>query len=64
MTYYKVLQKYDNYRLPKRLIYVGNELFTEREVKLYGVNKDYCEKVEIPKNKVYWMFGARFSAED
>lgn len=61
MKYYQVLPKYDNYRLPKMLIYIENELFTEKEVEKYGVNKKYCKEVEIPKNQTYWAFGARFA---
>ena len=61
MKYYQVLPKYDNYRLPKMFIYIKDELFTEKEVEKYGVNKKYCKEVEIQKNQTYWAFGARFA---
>ena len=61
MKYYQVLPQYDNYRLPKMLIYIKDELFTEKEVEKYGVNKKYCKEVEILKNQTYWAFGARFA---
>lgn len=60
MVYYKVKKEYDNKQFPKRLIYVGNELFTESEAKKYHVNKKYCDVIEINKNKTYFSFGARF----
>ena len=51
MKYYQVLPQYDNYRLPKMFIYIENELFTEKEVEKYGVNKKYCKEVEIHTSK-------------
>jgi hypothetical protein len=40
---------------------IGMELYTEREFnKLPYVYVSAFEMVEIPKNKTYWSFGARF----
>lgn len=61
MKFYKVKSKFDNYPLKARIIYVANELLTEKEVTKYNVNKDYCEIIDVPKNKTHWFFGARFA---
>lgn len=42
-------------------IFVKNELYTAREIKKYPGAVSYCERVEIPKSKVYFFFGARFA---
>ena len=60
MTYYQVLPQFDNYRLPKRLIYIQNELFTPAEVKRYNVDVNKCQKVQCSRKKTYFFFGARF----
>jgi len=60
MKFYKVKKTADNKQLPKRLIYVKDELFTEKEVERWNVNTAYCDIVLVPKNKTYWLFGARF----
>ena len=61
MKFYKVKKEADNKRKAKINIYVENELFTENEVEKYSLNKNYLEVVEVPKNKTYWFFGARFA---
>ncbi len=71
MKYYRVKSEYDN--LPryngKKVkfdnIWISNELYTEKEInKLVSsgiyVNMKYFDLVNIPKNKVYFFFGARF----
>lgn len=68
MIYYRVRPEYDQFpRNPKVRdgnILIGNELFTEKEFnKLPFVYAAAFERVDIPKNKTYWFFGARF-AED
>lgn len=75
MKYFRVKPEYDNksicycYRgYYKNLTYlVGRELYTAKEwakiVKqhVFGFNpSDAVDEVEIPKNKIYWCFGARF----
>lgn len=71
MLYYKVKPEYDNKIRLIRIghytefakydgILIGNELYTPRERERL-LNHDRCfEKVEIPKNKIYFFFGARF----
>lgn len=68
MTYYRVRKEYDNFpKHPKILngeILIGNELYTEKEFnKLPFVYAAAFERVEIPKNKTYFFFGARFEME-
>ena len=76
MRYYRIKPQYDNKPLCviKRGKYVNcgdiliaRELYTVKEwekiVKnhVFGYNPADCvEVVEIPKNKTYWFFGARF----
>lgn len=65
MTYYKVKQEFDNYPKDPKIhngdILVGGELYTEKEYsKLPYKYKGAFEKVDIPRNKVHWFFGARF----
>ena len=69
MIYYRVKEAYDNapryyerptHQLRQSGILVGNELYTERE-RAKIMNGDWMfDRVEVPKNKVYFFFGARF----
>lgn len=68
MIYYRVRREYDNF--PKNPInrdgdiLIGGELYTEKEfnkLPLYLVYAGAFERVEIPKSKIYWCFGARFA---
>lgn len=85
MKFYQVKREADNKKLDKNWnIFVGGELFTEKEMEKYGrrwANRNnmkrgtkieytqdlkskfmrYFIEREIPKNKTYWFFGARFS---
>lgn len=71
MVYYKVKPEYDNFRLIHNRkdigILVGDELYTERELVrknillALGVKPEFFEMVEIPKSRVYHLFGARFA---
>ena len=61
MKYYKVKPEYDNKRRNDNNIYVANELYTEKEVEKYHINKSYCDIVNIPKNETYFFFGVRFA---
>lgn len=77
MKYYKVLAwadgrqyyKWDRrpnrygYVRPTGLYMVANELLTEREKNMYCNHDKHYEVVEVPKNKTYWFFGARFAVE-
>ena len=84
MKFYQVKHEADNKKLDKNWnIFVGGELFTEKEMEKYGrrwanrnrvnrgakieytssLKKKFLENFierEIPKNKTYWCFGARF----
>ena len=41
-------------------IFLGNELYTEKEAQKYFGALVWLDPVEISKNKTYYMFGARF----
>ena len=61
MQYYKVKPQYDNCRKSNGDIYIANELYTQQEVIQQKLNKDYLDVVEVPKNQIYFFFGARFA---
>lgn len=61
MKYYKVKPEYDNKRRSDNNIYIANELYTEKEVEKYHINKNYCDIVNISKNETYFFFGVRFA---
>ena len=70
MKYYKVLPEYDNEKRFKFArgggleidgIYIGNELYTQRELLKYLEYTKYVVPVTIPKSKIYFLFGARFA---
>ena len=72
MMYYKVLSWCDGHqfyrwskRYPGMVVGAGkymieNELLTERERNKYCNHDKHFIVVEVPKNRVYWSFGARF----
>ena len=61
MKYYKVRPEYDNKRRNDNNIYIANELYTEKEVKNYHINKNYCDIINVSKNETYFFSGARFA---
>lgn len=72
MKYYKVLPEYDQKTrwkfargggLKMDGIYIKNELYTQRELLKYLDYSNYVVPVNIPKSKIYFIFGARFAAE-
>ena len=68
MTFYRVKKKFDNHCKNPKIhngdILVGNELYTEKErKKLKYVSDEAFDIVEIPKNRTYWFFGARFQLD-
>ena len=68
MKYYRIRKEYDNFPKNPKVhdgnIYIGGELYTESEFnKLPFIYAAAYEIVDIPKNKTYWMFGARFQQE-
>ena len=68
MVYYKVKMKHDNkHKNAKKHddnIYIGNELYTEKEVIKQKLNLGYLTKIEVSKKMIYWLFGARFKVEN
>lgn len=69
MKYYRVKLEYDNatrYKLNRRGVcvpdsaLVGNELYTEIERSKIANRKQMFDIVNIPKNKTFFSFGARF----
>ena len=68
MIYYQVRKEYDN--VPKNPkvhdgnILIGGELYTEKEFNRLPYQYDGAfDKVEVPKNKTYMFFGARFKED-
>ena len=62
MIYFKFKQDFFDYK--NNVSYVKDELVTEKEFlrKKYILNYDellFIEKIELPKNKTYFFFGAR-----
>jgi len=79
MEYYQILPIADNKpkliynQKLKRLtpikgydIWIANELYTKRELKRFALTipDNYYRLVNVPKNKTFWFFGARFPFED
>ena len=61
MKYYKIKEECDNKRRSDGSILIKNELYTEKEKEKFNIPNNFCEVVEISKNKIYWFFGARFA---
>jgi hypothetical protein len=70
MLYYKVKPENDNKRRYKFHrgggleidgIFVGNELYTPKEINKYPGGVLLCDPVNVSKKQVYFFFGARFS---
>ena len=49
MKYYKVKTECDNKKRSDNNIYVANELYTEKEVEKYHINKNYCDRIQNNK---------------
>ena len=72
MIYYKVPLELDGKQIytsagKSKTIYmplVAHELFTEKECERYSLPKAKLTKIEIPKNRIYWFFGARFQMDN
>lgn len=71
MKYYRVPKEMDNKtrysydskklgRLKADGIFVGNELYTEKEAQKYFGALVWLDPVKISKSKTYFFFGARF----
>ena len=71
MKYYRVKQQYDQKKRYKwnnhgqsvhdGTILIAGELYTPGEFKKLANCLEWFEEVEIPKNKIYFFFGARFA---
>jgi hypothetical protein len=70
MLYYRVKPENDNKRRYKFHrgggleidgIFVGNELYTPKEINKYPGGVLLCDPVNVSKKQVYFFFGARFS---
>ena len=69
MIYYRVRKEYDQFPQNPRIrdgnILIAEELYTEKEFnKLPYVYAGAFERVDIPRNQTYWLFGARFQKEE
>ena len=73
MKYYRVKSEYDNvtrYKLNRRgarvpdSILVGNELYTPCEYKRLATCPAWFDVVNIPKNRTFFSFGARFEMKE
>lgn len=70
MKYYRVRKHADQFPKNPKVrdgnIFIADELYTTAEFnKLQYVGySSVFEIVDIPKNKTYWCFGARFAAEE
>ena len=62
MLYYKVKKEADQKRRKDGSIYIADELYTEKEAARQHLNPAFMEPVAIPKNKIFWSFGARFES--
>lgn len=70
MKYFRVKPEADNrnrYTIDKNgrrvtdfSIWVGRELYTEKEISRFVGWEAIVEPVEISKRNIYWAFGARF----
>jgi len=70
MKYYKVSENLDQKNVYKfnsqkryweySTVLIKDELYTERELKYYGIKPEELLVVNVPKNKTYWFFGCRF----
>ena len=62
IIYFKVKKEYDQFLRRDRSILIAGELYTANEVKKLNIDKAALEKVEVSKQKVYFLFGARFES--
>ena len=71
MKYYKVKPEYDNRTrytwnnkkqgVPNSIL-IANELYTPCEFRRIANCPTWFDMVDIPKNRVYFFFGARFAS--
>ena len=63
MVYYTVKDKFAD-RTFGEVVLVKNELFTKKEIENNNLPMIAFCKVNVPKNRVYCLFGARFDSEE
>lgn len=63
MKYAKIKPECHDKRLLNGWYLVANELYTMNEVKKYVIPSEYYDEVEVPENRVFHSFGARFASE-
>ncbi len=69
MTFYKVVTPDKTFRINGYVQTIEDELYTQKEYEKFSkpdkygkyLKQEWLEKIEHPKNKTYWMFGARFA---
>ena len=61
MLYYRITADADQRPRRDGSILVENELYTPEEIERYRIKPQFYEAVEVSKDKVYYMFGARFA---
>lgn len=72
MIFYRVKTENKLYRVNGYLKTVKNEIYTQKELNKLAVpdragcflRQEWLEEVNIPKNKTYWFFGARFGKQE
>ena len=62
MKYFKVPDDLGGKSIGRGWYFVAGELWTEKELQRRGVDPGRLLPVSIPKNKVYFLFGARFAS--
>ena len=63
MVYYKVKDNFADRKFGE-IVLVKNELFTKKEIENNNLPMIAFCKVNVPKNRVYCLFGARFDSEE
>ena len=67
MRYHRVKPEYDGKRRnasrPNSDVLIANELYTDAEMKIFGISHEAVELIKIRKSDTYWSFGARFGKE-
>lgn len=63
MKYFKVKPEFDNKPRSDGSILVANELYTEHEVKQFGIPTCRLDSIEVSPKNTYFCFGARFMSE-
>ena len=61
MLYYRITADADQRPRRDGSILVENERYTPEEIERYRIKPQFYEAVEVSKDKVYYMFGARFA---